>query len=179
MSYLEPRRADGTPIWMDRRLSDEELQMRAREAALAAFKREKAERGEMTDVEALKVPNGDLIRDTAVELPVSDACAHNFDQLDGDVPQGWYFTYFLFVYRLHDIEPAARIDYVKEKFGHLRISTSARDPATSEAIHALKDRTIGETDRTCSICARPGSWFMNGDKVCRVRCEHHRDLPGR
>lgn len=69
-------------------------------------------------------------------------------------------------------QSSAKITYIKEKFGELRIAMDSACPITTEWIAFTSAHSL----RTCEICGNSGQ-LLSTDKWVRTRCQDHQLTP--
>lgn len=85
------------------------------------------------------------------------------------IPDGWRAIYGDAIRAIHAIDPAAKVEQAKEKFGELRIYLSRHDERTAE----IADAASRESRVTCQTCAAPAELMKTHDGLYATLCENH------
>ena len=83
-----------------------------------------------------------------------------------DVGDGWFRMIHELCEKIVALDPKAKADQVKEKYGTLRFYITG-----DERLEALVDEAENQSETTCEVCGEPG--VLESDGWYAVRCEQH------
>jgi len=109
------------------------------------------------------------------DLPASETCM----SLGIETGSGWFYLIDELVGKIIKLDPKVEATQVKEKFGLLRIYTTA----TKHEVWDLIDKYQKKSAKVCEECGskgkhrKPGGWFLTLCDDCFIKyCEEKKDI---